>query len=179
MRTVCARTAGRPAARFKGVNFTEFSTMTERRNLLISGIAVLGVAKWHPPLVSSIIVPAHAQTSSIFPSGSFGISDSLCFNFEDNGSVGTLNIKYIPSLGSPFIQGDFEVSLSNLPLQLGGGLTKDCNGVEIGFDAAGQVLVLIDSYSPSSLMVRVVAGKIGPAFEVFSNSCALEMNQCT
>lgn len=153
--------------------------MTERRNLLISGIAVLGLAKWHKPVISSIAVPAHAQTSNIFPSGSFGYSNSLCFSFENNGSVGMLNIKYIPSPGSPLIQGDFEVSLSDLPLQLGGGLNKDCNGVEIGFDAAGAILVLVVSYSPSSLMVRIVSGKIGPAFEVFASPCALEMNQCT
>ena len=46
---------------------------------------------------------------------------------------------------------DFEVDLSNLPAEMGGGFTKDCNGMEIGFDAAGAVLVQLESYSQSSL----------------------------
>jgi len=139
----------------------------------------LSLAKWHEPLVSSIVVPAHAQTSNIFPSGFFGSGDNLCFSFESIASVGMLNIKYIPSPGSPFIQGDFEIDLSDPPSQLGGGLTKDCNGIEIGFNAAGAISVLVDSYSSSSLMVRIVSGRIGPAFEVLAAPCALEMNQCT
>ncbi len=89
---------------------TEQNTDLQKRQRIIKSLAVGGVAitAWHKPIINSVILPAHAQTSDVTSSASPNTSedggvDSVA---TDNGGVADINQHQGPTGVTPFPDDD-------------------------------------------------------------------------
>jgi hypothetical protein len=104
-------------------------TKQSRRNLL-KGLAVSAPAAWSSPLVTSVILPAHAQTSPCGPSLSCSTDDPVRVSDDTvlDGGGSTWGFNSIGLVGEP---GRYEALINELQAQA-------CPGTEVSISVEGQ-----------------------------------------
>lgn len=159
--------------------------MLRRRKLLISSLSTLvvglGLPEWRKPIVSSILLPAHAQTSTAIPSGKFVFGDTfssgaaVCLEFVHTEDYVTINAKFSINRSSVnFTQGSVNVAKNTTLERTQIILNRDCEGVTINpIDS-----IVIESYTDTEIVFAIWVEKYLSGNKAYPGSCVFDNATC-
>ena len=134
---------------------------------------------WRAPIISTIALPAHAQTSALeFESGIFVSEyEDVCINIEVKDDSIFIQAKFstFSDIENYFIQGDVEIPFEQMNDRIRIELLTDCNGRE---ETNPIDAIVIEQYSKSEIIFGIHVEKYLGGRKAYPGICVFDQALC-